>query len=241
MAPHAPRASASSPRRPRARRRARRGARRRAPCSRAGSLSRSTSTWMRDSRAPSRPAGANEASSPSVVAHGLDERMHEEVQRVALAVQLHRHRVDEEGHVVVHDLDHGVRARPAVLLDARVVHAQLRRARGEAAREREVRHGGAVEVLGRAGAEVLGVDLVVVEREELAGLLRGRARPGAGRPGEGRDRGWLAWSPAAEGIGTSLLSWLARHRGQLLVGTGRRPAGKRHFRPRRAALFTMAQ
>ena len=103
-----------------------------------------------------------------------EDRMVEEVQRVALAVHFHRHRIDEERHVVVHDLDHGVRAGPAVLLGARVVDAELRLPGRERAREGEVRHGGAVQVLGRAIREVLGIDVVVVVRDERARFLRGR-------------------------------------------------------------------
>ncbi|HLX22748.1 MAG TPA: hypothetical protein VKR38_05325 [Usitatibacter sp.] len=63
---------------------------------------------------------------PLGVALRGEDRMIEEMQRVALAIHLHRHRVDEERHVVVHDLDHRVGTGPAVLLGARVVHAQLR-------------------------------------------------------------------------------------------------------------------
>ena len=45
------------------------------------------------------------------------------------AAELHRHRVDEERHVVGDDLDDGVRRLPAVLLELRVVDADLGRAR----------------------------------------------------------------------------------------------------------------
>ena len=38
----------------------------------------------------------------------------------------HRHRIDEERHVVVDDLDHRVRRLPAVVVELRVEHAQLR-------------------------------------------------------------------------------------------------------------------
>ncbi len=96
------------------------------------------------------------------------------MQRVALPVHLHGHRVHQERHVVIDDLDDGVRARPAVLLGARVVHAQLRHAGSEHARERQVRHGGAVKILGRPVGEILGIDVVVVLRDEGARLLGGR-------------------------------------------------------------------
>jgi hypothetical protein len=102
--------------------------------------------------------------------------MVEEVQRIALAIDLHRHRVDEERHVVVHDLDHRVRAGPSVLLEARVVDAQLRRAARELARESEVRHRRAVEVVGRAVGEILGIDVAVVVFYECPRLLGARGR-----------------------------------------------------------------
>jgi hypothetical protein len=113
---------------------------------------------------------------PLGVALRPEDRVVEQVQRVALAVHLHGHRVHQERHVVVHGLDHGVRARPAVLVHARVVDAKLRRPAGEAAGDGEVRHGRPVQVLHVAGGEVLGVDAVVVVRDERPRFLRRRAR-----------------------------------------------------------------
>ena len=54
------------------------------------------------------------------------------MQREAVAVDLHRHRIDQERHVVVDDLDDRVRRLPAVLLDRRVEHAHARPARARA-------------------------------------------------------------------------------------------------------------
>ncbi len=47
------------------------------------------------------------------------QRVHDQVDAAAQAVQLADHRVDQEGHVVGDDLDHRVPGRPGVLLDGR--------------------------------------------------------------------------------------------------------------------------
>jgi hypothetical protein len=49
----------------------------------------------------------------AVALHG-DDRMDDEMQRQTVPIDLHRHRVDEERHVVVDDLDDRVRRLPAV-------------------------------------------------------------------------------------------------------------------------------
>jgi hypothetical protein len=82
----------------------------------------------------------------ALVAHDTQHRVNHEVQREALPVHFHRHRIDEERHIVVHDLDHRVRALPAVLLARRVVGAHFRLARGKPAREVEVRRRRPLEV-----------------------------------------------------------------------------------------------
>ena len=70
--------------------------------------------------APSHPCprGARPVSVPSASRSDREQRMDDEMQREAVAVDLHRHRIDEERHVVVDDLDDRVRRLPAVLLDA---------------------------------------------------------------------------------------------------------------------------
>src|SRR5262249_57011738 len=52
---------------------------------------------------------------------GMDDEMDGEV----VAVELHRHRIDEEGHVVVDDLDQGMRGMPAILVGPRGEDAGL--------------------------------------------------------------------------------------------------------------------
>ncbi len=64
-----------------------------------------------------------------------DDRMDDEVQRQAVAIELHRRRIDEERHVVVDDLDDRVPGLPAVLAEGRVEHAHMRAPRLAPARE----------------------------------------------------------------------------------------------------------
>ena len=80
------------------------------------------------------------------VAPHREDRVDDQVDPAAAPVQLHADRVDEERHVVGHDLDGGVRGLPAVLLEARVVRAHLRASRAPLAREVEVAERQAVEV-----------------------------------------------------------------------------------------------
>src|SRR6185436_14097031 len=121
-----------------------------------------------------------------------EDRVVDQVQRIALAVHFDRHLVDEERHVVVHHLDHGVRARPAVLLGPRVVDADLRHAAREHAREAQMGHRRAVEILGIAAREVLEVDVVVVVRDEVARFLRLRfGEPLRGEPENRLEEGLL--------------------------------------------------
>ena len=58
-----------------------------------------------------------------LVAPHAHDRADHQVDAVAVAGDLHRDRIDEERHVVVHELGDGVRRLPAVLLDVRVVDA----------------------------------------------------------------------------------------------------------------------
>jgi hypothetical protein len=122
-------------------------------------------------------ASAGHAQQPvfAVAAH-LHHRVHDQVHRQALAIDLHRDRVDQERHVVVDDLDHGVRRLPAVFVQPRVVDAQLGCTAGEAAREVPVRQRRTVQVGQRALGQVFGGHLAVVLARELGrlGSLLGR-------------------------------------------------------------------
>ncbi len=110
------------------------------------------------------------------IALDREDRMHDQVQRQALAVDLHRGRVDQEGHVVVDDLDDRVPGRPTMLARDRVDHADLRLARFAPLRELPVRQQGAVQILDVARRDVFRIDAVEVARRErqqarLLGML----------------------------------------------------------------------
>ena len=91
-----------------------------------------------------------------VVAAHVDDRVHEQVDAVAVASELQAHRVHEEQHVVTHDLDDRVRRLPAVLLELRVADAHLPLAGRPAVHEVPVRQGGPVDVQLGAADQVLG-------------------------------------------------------------------------------------
>ena len=114
-----------------------------------------------------------------LAAQHRDDRMDDEVQREAVAIDFHRHRVDEERHVVVDDLDDGVRRLPAVLLDRRIEHAHAGVARLALPREAPVRKRGTVEIGGRPLGEVLRIDLPeIADDEALEHVALDRRRPG---------------------------------------------------------------
>ena len=80
-------------------------------------------------RSASAPCGSTSSSSPVGVAAHLDDRVDDQVDAEAAPVELHADRVDQERHVVGHDLDGRVRRLPAVRLELGVVDADLGRAR----------------------------------------------------------------------------------------------------------------
>ena len=94
----------------------------------------------------------------------------------ALLVELHRHRVDEEGHVVGDDLDDGVAlGRPAVLGDGRGEDPHVGGALGPLVGQAELADRRAVHVDVGALGEVLDRDVAVVLPEELLGRLPRRS------------------------------------------------------------------
>ncbi len=101
-------------------------------------------------------------------------RVDDDVDAAALAGQLVGHRVHEEGHVVGDDLDDGVAARPAVLLDRRGVDPYVRRALGSGLGQPVVGEGGTEDVDRVAVREVLGggVQVVALEEREHGLLVR---------------------------------------------------------------------
>ncbi len=95
-----------------------------------------------------------------------DDRVDDQVHAAPQPVQLHAHRVHQEGHVVVDDLDDGVGRRPAVLLELRRVDADARLPARAARAEVQMCEGGAVEVADTPLEQVVGRDEVVVDAEE---------------------------------------------------------------------------
>ncbi len=102
----------------------------------------------------------------AVVAAQPHDRAHDEVDRPPVPAHLHRDRVDEERHVVVHDLDDGVRRLPAVLLQGRRVDVHLELAGPPNAREAPVRERRPGEVELAPVDQVLGSDVGVVGADE---------------------------------------------------------------------------
>jgi hypothetical protein len=101
-----------------------------------------------------------------------DHRVDEQVDPRVLAAQLHRGRVDQERHVVCYELDDRVRGLPSVLLEVRVVDADVRRAGLALAGEAPVGERGAIEVERVELGEVLGRHPAVVLPNELLDLPR---------------------------------------------------------------------
>ncbi len=112
-----------------------------------------------------------------------DDRVDDEVQRQALAVDFHRDRIDQERHVVVDDLDDRVRRLPAVVLDRRIEDAHPGVARLALAGEVPVRERRAIEIGRRPLGEILGIDLAeVTDDETLERVAPHRRRPGPHQP-----------------------------------------------------------
>jgi hypothetical protein len=96
---------------------------------------------------------------------------------VPLPDDLLRHRVDDERHVVGHDVDDGLRRTEPVLLEIRGVHPHRGCTRRSIEREDQVRHRGAVPVVHVPGREVAARDVPAVlpdEHLEEPLLLRGQ-------------------------------------------------------------------
>ena len=133
-----------------------------------------------------------------VVAAHAEHRVDDQVDPEPAPVQLHAHRIDQERHVVGHDLDGGVRGLPAVLLEARVVDAHLRGPGSAYAGEVEVPERQPIQVKRVALGHVLGRDPAI----ELA-------REGLGEIGVGRAE--LLAHSRAHGLGQRLLGVFDLH------------------------------
>ena len=127
------------------------------------------------------------------LAHGSDlagpvagethQRMSQHVHTHAHLGQRHAHRIDQEGHVVVDDLQHRVRRIPAVRFLRGVEHAHVRRARLAEARERQHVRGDGGPALGAV------VRVLVLLHALVEGFGEGtRFRLGAGAGNALADR-----------------------------------------------------
>ena len=100
--------------------------------------------------------------------------MDHQVNGVVERIERRRHRIDQERHVFVDDLDDGTARLPAMLRLTRVEHPELRRAGRALVREVPQRERGAVGILRAARQHVLGrhmrVELLdeALERRRLA-------------------------------------------------------------------------
>ena len=101
-----------------------------------------------------------------------EDRMNGEVDREAVAVELHGDTVDEKRHVVGDDLDDGMGRLPAMLLQMRVVDAHLAGARLAGLGEAEMGERRAVEVGHLALGDVGRCDIPKVATHEGAGQCR---------------------------------------------------------------------
>ncbi len=148
-----------------------------------------------------------------------EHRMQRRMQREPEAVDGHRHRVDEERHVVVDDLDHRVVGMPAVLFEDRVVHAQAFAAGHEFLRGLPMRHRGAVQVGDAAVLQIVGIDeIVVMTQEGFDDPERGFGQPSA-----------REFDDVGEQVCDDFL--VLRFHGGLLVGWPLAAASVRHYAP----------
>ena len=99
--------------------------------------------------------------------------MHGQVDGAAPASECHRHGIDEKRHVVRDGLDDCVRRLPAVLLDLRRVHVNLRLSRPPPLHQVPVRECRAVEI---EFGEILQGGVGEVRANELLDLNRLRFR-----------------------------------------------------------------
>ncbi len=110
-------------------------------------------------------AAAMPCSSPGAVRTTRQNRMHHEVDAEVVAVEHHCQRVDQERHVVEHDVDRRVAV-------SRRVDAYEHFARCAVAAEAPVLERGASEVVSRPGREVVVAELLVVGAHEDIGAGR---------------------------------------------------------------------
>jgi len=139
--------------------------------------------------------GQLEQGAAGIAPHGED-RVHDEVQRQAGAVDRKRRRVDEERHVVVDELEHRMPRRPAVLGQGGRERTQLRRAGRALRAELPQRQQRAGQVLDAAAGQFVLVELL--EAGGAEGLEGGMA---FGRQPRARQREQVVAAGTAQGLG----------------------------------------
>src|SRR3546814_13468025 len=117
--------------------------------------------------------------------------MDDEVDRVAASVEFGGDRIDQERHVVVDDLNDGMRRLPTILAQRRVMDADFCGGRRPFVSEAEHREGAAVQYFGTDTEDVARRDVGIEAADEL---LCQRRRVGfyVAEIGieSGRERGW---------------------------------------------------
>ena len=123
-----------------------------------------------------------------------NDRVHDQVQRQALAVDLHRDGVDQKGHVVVDDVDHRMARLPARCGNRGAEHPNPGTALAARGAELPVRQQGAQKILWAARIQIFGIDLSEVlagenvdrvflcRRNPLEGQLQHRIDPLTAHP-----------------------------------------------------------
>ena len=101
----------------------------------------------------------------------LDDGMDHQMDRQIPAVQFCRDRIDEEGHVVVDDLDDRVGGAPAMLIGARVEDADLGDLGQALLAVIPQRERGAIEAVGGFAHEIVGRDVGIEQAHEAFGCL----------------------------------------------------------------------
>ncbi|MNV24023.1 hypothetical protein D3C71_1150670 [compost metagenome] len=102
----------------------------------------------------------------SLVARDADDRMAQHVHADALLGQCQRHRVHQERHVVVDDLQHGVARLPTIGLQGRVENAHIRLARLAGTRELQHASGQYGPIVSRVLRELVRFHALVERRGE---------------------------------------------------------------------------
>ena len=131
--------------------------------------------------------GARLHDEPLGVARHLDHGVDDEMDGEIVAAELRRHGIDEERHVVIDDLDDGMGAVPAMLVDAGIVDPDLGLAGQTLLAVIPEGEGGAIEVLDLRPHQIVRRHIGV----EFADEARCRLGPRAVQPLQGQRHRFL--------------------------------------------------